>query len=321
MAGVDYRISTIPGVETSVVAILLGLDEMGRLSVVREVVPCGEPVALVDVVTANGKFSIPTPTPTPTATATTPTNTPTATPTPSSSPPPTPTNDPSETVVFLPMTWRMSCLKRPTGVDVGLVIDASTSMERSTSTGRSKIESAQAAALSLTSSLNLDTSSASSDRIAIVGFNDVAWIESPLSDDFPTAERAIWRLSERTAEGTRLDLAVREGVIALTEPTRSDLRHVVLIVLTDGLPNRVPTPPSGGGQEDTVLAEADEAKGRGWTVYTVGLGSADAPDPLERINSDLLRRMASSSAAYFETPDAEDLRKIFSEISESVACR
>jgi hypothetical protein len=296
-----------------------------RISYSRSIVACPDLTFTNGpngILTANG-FITPTATnsstPMPSLTAT-PTISPS--PTPTFSPPSvTPTVTEAGATIYLPISWNMVCMKRRSGVDVGLVIDASTTMERLTVTGRSKLKAAQEAALELAAAINLDPLSVSSDRIAIIGFNDTAWVESPLTNNLTETERAIERLSDRTAEGTRLDLAVREGITALIDPSRPVSRPAILIVLTDGLPNRVPTPEAGGSQEDTVLAEADVAKGRGWRVYTVGLGAADAPDPLERINSDLLLRMASSPSAYFETPDAEDLSEIFSEISESVVCR
>lgn len=318
VAAVDYKAYTGPASS----AALFSIDDSGRrISKALDLYPCAESVFIMDILTLNGHL----PTSTPTATATpipspTPRSTISPTPTASVTPPPTATLT-TETKVYLPTAWRMACLKSPAGIDVGLVIDVSTSMGLPTSAGRTRLEAAQEAALGLASAINLDPLSLTSDRIAIIGFNDTAWVENSLSKSLTETEQAIERLSDHTAEGTRLDLAVREGRTALIDPSRPVSRPVVLVILTDGLPNRVPTPAAGGSQEDTVLAEAEEAKGRGWKVYTIGLGAADAPDPLERINSDLLRRMASSPTAYFETPDAEELRKIFSEISDSVACR
>ncbi len=321
VAAVDYK-AYVFAPDPSPMAALFSVSDSGRrITKTRDLFPCAESVFVMDILTENGY--LPTLTPTPTITLTpspSPSSTVSPTPTASatSSPSATPT---SETIVYLPVAWKMACLKPQAGIDVGLVIDASTSMERLTSAGRTKLGAAQEAASELASAINLDPLSAHSDRITIIGFNDKAWIENPLATDLELTHLAIDRLSGRTAEGTRLDLAVGEGARALMDPTRPESRQVVLVVLTDGLPNRVPTPAAGGSQEDTVLAEAASAKAQGWSLYTVGLGVGDATDPLERINADLLRRMASTPAWYYETPDAEDLNSIFLEISERVSCR
>jgi hypothetical protein len=90
----------------------------------------------------------------------------------------------------------------------------------------------------------------------------------------------------------------------------------VLIVLTDGLPNRVPTPVAGGSQEDTVLAMARWAKSRGSKVYTVGLG---AP---EDIDETLLAECASEPGLFYYAPDGEDLARIYREIAGRISeCR
>jgi len=77
---------------------------------------------------------------------------------------------------------------------------------------------------------------------------------------------------------------------------------------------------SGGSQEDTVLAEADRAHRAGILVYTIGLGRPDSPEPSERINPVLLRNVASKPSMYYETPDADDLADIYSQIAHVIDC-
>ena len=93
----------------------------------------------------------------------------------------------------------------------------------------------------------------------------------------------------------------------------------MVVLLTDGLPNRVPTPAAGGSQEDTVLAVAAELKAAGIRLYTIGVGRPDAPELADRINPDLLRAAASGPELYFEAPDAEDLARIYGEVAGSEA--
>jgi len=86
----------------------------------------------------------------------------------------------------------------------------------------------------------------------------------------------------------------------------------VLILLTDGLPNRVLTPRAGGSQEDTILVAATAAKAAGTRVFSVGLG--EASDVLDR----LLRGVASSAADYAFAPDGEDLAAVYRSLAGRV---
>ncbi|HUE96013.1 MAG TPA: VWA domain-containing protein, partial [Longimicrobiaceae bacterium] len=83
----------------------------------------------------------------------------------------------------------------------------------------------------------------------------------------------------------------------------------VMILLTDGLPTRVPTPESGGRQEDTVIAEAARAKAAGTRIFTIGLGLGD--DVLR----DLLGAVASRPEDYHFAPDGEDLADVYRQIA------
>jgi len=117
-----------------------------------------------------------------------------------------------------------------------------------------------------------------------------------------------------------LDLALDWGVLALAAPDRVRDNTPVMILLTDGLPNRVPTPIPSGTREDTVLAAARRAKLLGYRVYAIGFGRPDAPDLADRINPDLLRALASEPSMFYQTPDGEELAEIYSEIAYSIGC-
>jgi Mg-chelatase subunit ChlD len=158
------------------------------------------------------------------------------------------------------------------------------------------------------------------DRVAIVGFNDRAWAETALATDSEALARAIDGLEQRVAQGTRLDLALVEGGEALQSSSREPDVTPVLILLTDGMPNHVPTPHPSGSQEDTVLAAAAELRARGVRIYTIGVGDPDSADPAGRIHPGLLRAVATDAGMYFETPDAEDLVRIYSEIAYAIGC-
>ena len=263
----------------------------------------------------------PSPTMTPTRTATAiPSATATATPTPTELP--SPTRPPAP--IYLPISGRPPrCENARRPVDAALVLDRSTSMERVIGAGaRSKSEAALDAARRFVEELSLRPGGeVPLDRVALVGFNDAAWIESALSERRSLTLIGLELLGLRSAEGTRLDLAFEMGGRALFaggDIVEGGLveRSRALILLTDGLPNRVPLPVSGGRQEDTVLAVAQAQRARGITIYTIGLG---APGD---VSDDLLAAAAGAPERYYRSPTGDDLGAIYAEIAAAVrVCR
>jgi len=260
-----------------------------------------------------------TPTPSPTATSTitatatasdTPTPTGTATPTSSSTPTITLTPTPSVYRAYLPYAGLQPCVPELIYTDAVLVIDMSTSMYRPTRSGRTKHEAALEAASVFVDLLDLEPDRYGwHDRVGIAGFNDAAWTAIDLTNDRPAVHRALDGLRGRVQEGTRLDLALYEGQAVLDRTSRVGHNDPVLILLTDGLPNRVPTPAGGGSQEDTVLRAAAHAKHRGTRVFAIGLGVQDD------VFDTLLRGVASAPGDYYFAPDGEDLAAIYRRIA------
>lgn len=256
----------------------------------------------------------PTPTPTITGTPPPPTPTPTVTPTLPATETPSPTPTPEPFRVFLPITLKYEiCVEH---ADVVLVLDMSSSMERSTGTGRLKYEAALEAASQFARLLDLrGTVPGRHDQLAIVGFNERAWIEIGLSNRRGDLLEALDRMPNQIREGTRLDLALERGQDALQGPGRKTENVPVMVLLTDGIPNRVPFPP-GSSQEDTVLQAADRAKSRGTRIFTIGLGRP------EDIVEWLLIACANDPPEdhYYYAPDAEDLAEIYGRIARLLPC-
>jgi Mg-chelatase subunit ChlD len=207
------------------------------------------------------------------------------------------------------------CVPTEQHVDVVLVLDLSTSMMRPTRTGRSKYAAAIAASRIFVDQLELEPDGwGRRDQVAIVGFNDRAWTEIGLSDERSEVQAAIDRLSSKLAEGTRLDLALDEGQRALGRGPRLQPNQPVVILMTDGLPNRVPFGPGSAQpdcphQECTVLRHAAALKAAGTRLYTIGLG--EASDVLR----ELLEAAASAPDHYYFAPDGEDLEAIYRQIA------
>jgi Mg-chelatase subunit ChlD len=222
--------------------------------------------------------------------------------------------------IYLPVLLGEECQDVLHRADVVLVLDVSTSMRRLTRSGRPKLAAVQDAARLFLGRVDLGGDEGSHDQVAIVGFNDGVWVEQPLTSDPAALAQAVDRLPARMAEGTRLDLALTAGEAALHDPARIAANAPVVVLLTDGLPNRVPTPAPAGSQEDTVLAAAARLKASGAQLFTIGVGTGDAPDILDRINVDLLRAAASRPDMFFQAPDAEDLARIYAEVAVTLRC-
>lgn len=201
-------------------------------------------------------------------------------------------------------------------MDLVLVLDMSTSMLRETAAGNVKRDVVLQAAKDFVLLLAMEPAPGTNrrDRVAVVWFNDLAGIEQPLTGDRAAALAAIDRLPGRSAQGTRLDLAFLQGAAAVPPAIRLPDNIPVMIMLTDGLPNRVPFPP-GGRQEDTVLAAANQAKAEGIQIYTIGVGRPDAPNIVDRVDPVLLGACASDPSMFFLAPEAEDLAEIYRQIA------
>jgi len=289
-------------------------DNLSGVSVRRETIYAGRDVTFGK---ASGLGDLEAlcraPTPTPTWTITPPPSaTPTASSTSTLTPPPTPTATPTAWFAYLPWSERLVEVCKPTEIstDVVVILDLSTSMSRETRGERSKREAAIEAARTFAGLLDFEPDERGKrDQMGVVGFNDTAWTEIGLSSDLEGINGALDRLPAKVAQGTRLDLALLQGQTALDTSERIDGNRPVLILLTDGLPNRVPTPEPSGTQEETVLAAAAAAKRAGTRIFTIGLGLSDD------VFHSLLEDAASDPRDFYFAPDGEDLAGIYRQIA------
>jgi len=205
------------------------------------------------------------------------------------------------------------CTGQP--IDVALVVDVSSSMLRAAGDGGTKQAAVLRAARAFLGRFVLE---AGASRVAVVAFNDRAWVVQPLTSDRDRLAAALDRLPAMVAEGTRLDLGLTTGAGTLAGVPAGRLRAMVF--LTDGMPNRVPTPTSGGRQEDTVLAVAAGVRAQGIRIHTVGYGRADATDLADRILPWLLIAIAGDESAYHETDDAGELAVVFRRVATLLGC-
>jgi hypothetical protein len=257
----------------------------------------------------------PPPPPPPSATPTpVPTDTPEPTPTQTFTP--TPTATPTPGPIYIPMILNERCVPESVYTDVVLVLDMSTSMYRETRSGV-KLTDALSAARAFVDQLDLEGGDLGRDQVGIVGFNDTAWTAIGMSHDRDAANAALDSLVEGVAQGTRLDLALQQGQAVMAAGPRIADNRPVMILLTDGLPNRVPFGPGSAhpecpNQECTVLKYASAAKEADTRLFTIGLG---LPDDLLM---SLLADAATEPTDFYFAPDGEDLQDIYRQIAGKI---
>ena len=156
----------------------------------------------------------------------------------------------------------------------------------------------------------------------MVWFNDEAGIAQPLTNDRTAIMSALDQLEQYQQEGTRIDLAFERGAEALGPEYRLNQNTPVMIMLTDGLPNRVPLDPETNRMEETVIDAAQAAKDAGIRVYTVGFGKrpGETDDITELVYPWLLEVTSSGEGHHFISPNADDLRAIYDEIANVFTC-
>lgn len=222
------------------------------------------------------------------------TATPTATATPSPSPTPTPTRPAYLPLVLSepickPGTWRM---------DAALVLDASTSMNETTSGDRRKLDAARDAAAAFVDRIALGRG----DRVAVIAFHHEARLLQALTDRRSDIDRALAAID--TAPQTCLVCGVAAAYEELSGASRRPASRSVMIVLTDGLSN--PRPAS------EAVALAGRAKADGVLIFTIGLGP--------EVDAAALAAMASAPSHYHRTVDAEALAEIYQTIAGAIPC-
>lgn len=198
------------------------------------------------------------------------------------------------TVVAAPVT---ACTQP---IDVMIVIDRSGSMKDDTVNGGAQQPLTQAKEAV---SGFIDTLKTTTDRVGIVSFNENAVLNMSLTNDFAAAKASMtFSAAGLTDIAAGLDTASNE----MSLHSRSNAKHT-MILLTDG----DPTDPNTTTGIANAKTSAAAAKALGYTIYTIGLGTAVSPT--------LLKELASSQSNYYFAPTATDLASIYRTIS-TVEC-
>jgi len=157
---------------------------------------------------------------------------------------------------------RLVEIKR-SGIDVMIAVDCSGSMETQ-DIKPSRMAKAKESLSGLMNKLQ-------GDRIGIVAFAGVAFVQCPLTLDYTAAKMLLSMLDTRLIPkpGTALGEAIKVAVKSFPEKER---KHKVLILLTDG-----------EDHESDPLGAAKEARKEGVRVYTIGIGRPEG-EPIPAVD-------------------------------------
>lgn len=167
----------------------------------------------------------------------------------------------------------------------------------------------------------------SGDRIGLVPFAGDAFVQCPLTIDYPSAEMLVGVVDQTSVsqQGTNISAAISVAAKAFDQKERE---HKVLLLLTDG-----------EDQQGGAVAAAEEARKEGIRIYTVGIGSPlGEPIPMldrtgnrvgyrkdengdvivSKLDEETLQKVALATGGkyYNATPSEMELDRIFDEISK-----
>jgi hypothetical protein len=215
--------------------------------------------------------------------------------------------------------------------DYIFVMDTSTSMIKTRDRGGELKK--DAAMKELQDFLTNIKNSGGDHRAALIQFSSRrnTRIVTPLTNNIDTVKNDATN-SLTYEEGTCIECGLRETMNLLTNFRTDKSRRVVVVFLSDGLPNSDPGNPRAGGYEAEIKTEADKLKAMNTaatgnvppTVIGIGYGDPNAannPVPGELVNAELLRVIkvvASDDTWAFSTAANVSISEIFGRVQQSL---
>lgn len=180
--------------------------------------------------------------------------------------------------------------QKRSGIEIMVAIDVSNSMNAQ-DIQPSRLEMAKMAVSRLVSKL-------SDDRIGLVVFAGQAYVQLPITSDYPSAKMFLSSINTGMVpvQGTAIGEAIR--MCANSFSGQDDINRVIIII-TDG-----------ENHEDDAVAAAQDVAAMGIKVYTVGMGTPKGvPMPVSPDNTREFIRDTDGSVALTRI-DEETLAKI-----------
>lgn len=222
------------------------------------------------------------------------------------------------TIARLQFGTHLETVKRE-GLDIVIALDVSNSM-LAQDIKPSRLERAKQEIRSIIGRLE-------GDRIGLVPFAGDAFIQCPLTIDYPSAEMLASAVDNSSVahQGTNIAAAIEVATKAYNQKERE---HKVLLLLTDG-----------EDQQGGAVEAADNARKEGIRIYTVGIGNPTGePIPVldrtgnmvgykkdengdvivSKLDEVTLQKVALATGGkyYNATPNEMELDRIFDEISK-----
>ncbi|WP_081477340.1 VWA domain-containing protein [Methanocella arvoryzae] len=152
-----------------------------------------------------------------------------------------------------------------------------------------------------TSAVSFVESRGDGDQVGVVSFYTSASLNSALKQmnsgtNKTTVKNAINSLS--ASGGTDISSGIKKAIAELDAHKRSTAKQYI-IVLTDGY-SQYP---------EFDLIEADKAKAKGYTIFTIGMGMAD---------EDTLKKIASKPEYYYRVLSPEQLEAAYYDIGQEI---
>ncbi len=205
--------------------------------------------------------------------------------------------------VARPQATTVEAIRPAEGIDIVLVIDASSSMAITRiSSDESRMEAARRVARDFVA----EREASGSDRIGLVMFQRRALVLSPLTLDLDAIDAMI-DVSVRSGlipDGTALGVATMEAIDLLRG---SDAASRIVVVLTDG-ENNVP--------DITPNQAAAVARAVGVRLYTIGLPSQARQVGVDLNELTLIYMADETGGVYFRATDPGELADAYQSISD-----
>ena len=198
------------------------------------------------------------------------------------------------------------------GIDIIFAIDTSNSM-LAEDVKPNRLERAKLAVLDLVNILE-------GDRIGIVAFSGQAFLQCPLTLDYDAFRMSLEALDTEVIQrgGTNIAAAIDESEVAFSDTSN----HKIIVLISDG-----------EELESSAMDKAKQAKERGVTIYTLGVGNAkgefipvrdengrltnlkDENGNLvkSRLNEEVLTKIAEETGGFYEPLSATGMDTIYTE--------